>query len=151
MTDRLSITLQDAQRGHTAWIEAWKWCKAMLLAGHKLSVTVTKATRSTEMNGLLHSRIGDVAKQIEWGGKKQDIDVWKRLLTAAWLRERGEPIELLPAIDGAGVDIVFRQTSKLTGAECAELADFIMAWGDMKGVKWCRASFGADAPPEAFQ
>ena len=78
--------------------------------------------------------LADISKQMEWAGKKRDIECWKRLLTAAWLRARGEPLEMLPAVDGHGVDIVFRRTSELTKAECAELCDYIMAWAIDNGV-----------------
>ena len=57
-------------------------------------------------------------------------------------------MELLPAIDGHGVDVVFRRTSSLTRAECAELADYILAWGDGEGVEWCKQSLGRDWPEE---
>ena len=84
--------------------------------------------RSTEQNARLHAMLGDIAKQKEWAGARRDIETWKRLMTAAWLRARGEHVEMLPAIDGNGVDIVFRRTSKLSVAECSELCDFIEAW-----------------------
>jgi hypothetical protein len=61
-------------------------------------------------------------------GKKRDTEVWKRLMTAAWLRARGESVEVLPAIDGHGIDVVFRRTSSLTKAECSELLEFVLAW-----------------------
>lgn len=147
---RLSLTLRDAQSAAPQLAEAWKWIKGMLIAGHRLSFKVEKATRSVEQNGLLHSRIGDVAKHVPWAGSKRPPETWKRLLTAAWLRARGESVEILPALDGHGVDVVFRHTSELTVAECVELSDFILAWGDEHGVQWCRASLGRDAPDSAF-
>lgn len=148
---RLTVQMLDAQRGHTELMRLWAWAKPMLLAGHRLVAKVEKATRSVEQNGLLHSRIGDVAKHVPWAGAKRPPETWKRLLTAAWLRARGESIEILPALDGYGVDVVFRHTSELTVAECVELSDFILAWGDEREVPWCRASLGRDAPDSAFQ
>lgn len=147
---RLSLTLRDAQSAAPQLAEAWKWIKAMLIAGHRLSFKVEKATRSVEQSRLLHSRIGDVAKHVPWAGAKRPPETWKRLLTAAWLRARGESVEILPALDGHGVDVVFRHTSELTVAECVELSDFILAWGDERGVQWCRASLGREAPEEAL-
>jgi hypothetical protein len=73
---------------------------------------------------------------MEWAGKKRDPDVWKRLLTAAWCRAHGENIEILPALDGNGFDIVYRKTSRLTKAECADLIEYIYAWGTQNGVKF---------------
>ena len=106
----------------------WQWIKAMLVAGHRLVLEVRPQTRSDAQNKLLHAMLGDIARQVDWAGKKRDTDTWKRLLTAAWLRARGESVELLPALDGHGVDVVFRHTSKLTRAECSELCEFVMAW-----------------------
>lgn len=106
----------------------WAWIKAMLVAGHRLALEIRPETRSDAQNKLLHAMLGDIARQVDWAGKKRDTDTWKRLLTAAWLRARGESVELLPALDGHGVDVVFRHTSKLTRAECSELCEFVMAW-----------------------
>ena len=148
MTDRLTISLREPIQAHTAVGEAWLFAKAMLIAGHRMIVEIRPDTRSDAQNRLLHSRIGDIAKQIEWCGCKRDTDTWKRLLTAAWLRARGESIEILPALDGHGVDVVFRQTSKLTRAECIELSDFVMAWGSERDIQWCAASLALEVPPK---
>ena len=148
MTDRLTISLREPVQAHTAVGEAWLFAKAMLIAGHRMIVEIRPDTRSDAQNRLLHSRIGDIAKQIEWCGCKRDTDTWKRLLTAAWLRARGESIEILPALDGHGVDVVFRQTSKLTRAECGELLEFVTAWGSERNIQWCAASLALEVPPK---
>ncbi len=145
MTDRLTFTLWNPQQAHASLMEAWQWAKSMLMAGHRLVLEVRPEKRSDAQNRLLHSRFGDIARHVEWCGCKRDVDTWKRLLTAAWLRARGESIEILPALDGHGVDVVFRPTSKLTKAECVELSDYVMAWGSERGVQWCAASVGGDA------
>ena len=112
----------------------WAWIKAMTVAGHRLVLEVRPEKRSDAQNRLLHACLSEISKQVEWAGAKRDVDTWKRLLTAAWLRARGEPIEMLPALDGHGVDIVFRRTSQLTKAECAELSEFVMAWAAERGI-----------------
>jgi hypothetical protein len=43
---------------------------------------------------------------------------------------------MLPAIDGHGVDLVFRRTSQLTNAECNELIEYVQAWAVDQGVKF---------------
>ena len=112
----------------------WAWIKAMTVAGQRLVLEVRPEKRSDAQNRLLHACLSEISKQVEWAGCKRDVDTWKRLLTAAWLRARGEPIEMLPALDGHGVDIVFRRTSQLTKAECAELSEFVMAWAAERGI-----------------
>ncbi len=131
---RQTIVLRDAQTGHTAFSSLWNQAKPFLKAGHRLIVTVKPETRSDAANRLLHATLSDIARQIEWAGKKRDVDVWKRLLTAAWMRARGESVELLPAADDNGVDIVFRHTSQLSRAECSELQEYVYAWGVEHGV-----------------
>lgn len=148
MAERFETALFNAQHGHTVLRDLWTWLKPLLLSERRYRIEVYPETRSTRQNALLHSRIGDIAKHIQWAGKKRDTDTWKRLLTAAWLRARGESVELLPAIDGHGVDVVFRLTSTLTVAECVELSDYILAWGDGNGVQWSRTSLGRDVPDE---
>lgn len=101
-------------------------------AGFK--VTVEEPPRSLDQNALLHCLLTEIAGQVEWAGKKRDAECWKRLCTAAWLRARGESIEVLPAIDGHGIDVVFRRTSSLSKGECSELIDFIQAWAASQGV-----------------
>lgn len=134
MSDRLTIRLWSPVQAAKELPAVWQWIKAMLVAGHRLVLEIRPETRSDQQNKLLHAMLGDIAKQVEWAGKKRDAEVWKRLLVAAWCRARREQVELLPALDGHGVDIVFRRTSQLTRAECAELCDFVMAWCAENGV-----------------
>ena len=130
-----SATLYNAQQGHVVWSGLWPEIKAYLMAGHKLRIEVKPATRSSEQNALLHAMLTDIAKTKEWAGKRRDVETWKRLCTAAWLRARGEQVEFLPALDGHGVDIVFRRTSELSVAECSELVDWIGAWCAENGIE----------------
>jgi len=111
-------------------------CKAAIdQAPEGYAVEIKPKTRTLEQNALLHALLQRITNSVDWSGKKRDIDTWKRLLTAAWLRARGEPIELLPALDGHGVDIVFRRTSNLTVNEMIELVDFIQAWAIGQGIE----------------
>ena len=134
MSDRLSLTLWNAQQGHQELRRAWDWCKAMLMAGHKLQLDCKPETRSSAENRMLHALIGEIARQKEWAGAKRDVECWKRLLVSAWCRTRGESVEILPALDGHGVDIVPARTSKLTKAECADLIGYVQAWAADNGV-----------------
>lgn len=124
------LFLANAQQAHTALAALWRDLKPWLIAEHRFEVEVRPERRNTEQNALLHALLSDIAGRVEWAGKKRDVETWKRLMTAAWLRARGESIEVLPAIDGHGIDVVFRRTSSLTKSECAELITFIQAWMD---------------------
>ena len=126
----IQIRCINAQQAHSDLTGVvWPAIKGQLLAGGRpLTVEVREEKRSDAENRLLHALLGHISKTQEWAGKKRDIETWKRLLTAAWCRAIGEQVELLPALDGHGVDIVFRRTSQLTRKECADLIEFIFAW-----------------------
>lgn len=100
----------------------------MRTAPDGLVVTVSEPTRTSAINAALHAKLGEIARTREWAGKRWDSETWKRLLTAAWSRATGEPLHMLPALDGAGVDIVWRKTSAMTQREMRELLAFIEAW-----------------------
>ena len=91
-------------------------------------VTIKPPTRNLEINAALHAKLTEIADSREWAGKRWDVETWKRLLVAAWSRATGEALVMLPALDGAGVDIVFRRTSAMTQAEVRELLTFIECW-----------------------
>ena len=76
----------------------------------------------------------DVADQVEWAGQKLSVDQFKRLMTSAWLRARGEQVQVLPALDGNGVDVIYEKTSRMTVRQVSELCDYIEAWGSEHGV-----------------
>jgi len=136
VTQRVSIQLWSPQQAHQAITgQFWPHIKAALTAGHRLILEIKPETRSNAENRLLHALIGEIAKQVEWAGAKREPEVWKRLLTAAWCREQGLSVEVLPALDGHGVDIVPVRTSKLTRGECADLITYVQAWAASHGVR----------------
>jgi hypothetical protein len=92
-------------------------------------VTVEPEKRSLDQNAALHARIGEIAKVRTWDGRKWDTETWKRLFCAAWCRATAqESVTILPALDGAGVDLIPRRTSDLSQRECSDLIEFINAW-----------------------
>lgn len=91
-------------------------------------ITVAEPTRNSAINAALHAKLTEISRAHEWAGKRWDVETWKRLLTAAWNRATGQQVVMLPALDGQGVDIVFRRTSELTQAECRDLLEFIESW-----------------------
>lgn len=108
-------------------------------AGRVLRVTVGEPKRTLAENAKLHAMLSEIADQVEWAGKKRDVEVWKRLVVSAWCRARGEPVEILPALDGHGIDIVPVRTSKLSKKDCAELIEFVYALGAEHDVKFTEA------------
>lgn len=99
-------------------------------------IVIKDQDRSGEQNKKLHACLTDIANQVEHAGKKWDVLIWKRLLTAAWLREAGEQPQMIPAVDGNGFDVVYERTSKLSVKQCASLLEWIQAFGAEHQVRW---------------
>lgn len=99
-------------------------------------VTIHEPKRSNVRNAQLHAVITDVSKQLQWAGEWMEVEDWKRLLTAGWMRATNRKVKLVPAIDGHGFDVLYQRTSKLSEAECRELIQYVYAWGVDQGVKF---------------
>lgn len=123
-----TVTLRTAAQAETILRRAADWIKRRVSDGRAVVLTLEDERRNLEQNALLHALLTDISQRHEWAGRKRDIDTWKRLFVAAWCRTRGEQIEMLPALDGHGVDIVFRRTSKMSKSDVSELIDYVQAW-----------------------
>lgn len=123
-----TTTLRSSEDAKAKLRRLLPWLVERLEAGRQFVLTVEEERRTLSQNDKLHALLTEISKEIEWAGKKRDVDCWKRLLVAAWLRSRNENVELLPALDGMGVDIIFRKTSKMNKAELSELIDYVEAW-----------------------
>lgn len=149
MTDRLSITLRDPQTGHSELMRAWHWAKAMLMAGHRLTLEIRKATRSTGQNSLLWSLLTDLSRQVEWSvdGRttKLEPEEWKDILSAGLTKSQ----RVAQGIEGGWV-MLGQRTSRMTVGEMTDLITCGHAFGDRQGVKWSRTSLGREVPEEAF-
>lgn len=111
-------------------------------APHGMVVQIKAPGRTSAENALLHLLISDIAKQTEWAGKKLDAESWKRLLVASWCRVRGEPLELLPALDGHGFDVLPAKTSHLSKRDCSELIEYVYCWGAENGISFSEQKDG---------
>lgn len=99
-------------------------------------ITFSEDDRTAEQNAKLHAMLSDISRQVEHAGKKWNVLIWKRLCTAAWLREIGESATMIPALDGNGFDVIYEKTSKLGVKKCASLIEWISAFGAEHQVRW---------------
>lgn len=80
----------------------------------------------------------DIDRQRDWpegSGHHIGSEKWKQLLLLAWERAHdGEDGEILPSIDGAGFDIVYRRPERLAKVEMSELLAFADAWCAERGI-----------------
>lgn len=134
MSERITRRLFEPVQAHKALMGLWPQIKSETMAGNRLVLELRPETRSLAENAMLHALLGEIAKTVPWAGQKRDIETWKRLMTAAWLRARGQSVEVLPALDGHGIDVVYTPTSTLTKAEAADLIEFVLCWSAEHGV-----------------
>lgn len=111
-------------------------CLAQLDPKRRYVVTIDEPKRSLVRNAQLHAVLTDIAQQLQWHGEYHDVEDWKRMLTAGWMRATNRKVKLVPAVDGSGVDVLYQRTSKLTEAECRELIQYVYAFGVDQGVKF---------------
>lgn len=96
--------------------------------------------RNSEQNRKLHAALNDISRCVVWHGQRLPAGVWKRLCTAAWLREEGERPIMVPALDGLGVDVIYERTSKLSIKRMSSLIEWVMAFGSEHEVRWSDAA-----------
>lgn len=146
-TERFSTVLINAQHGRTAILDAANWAKPWLIAGHRLSLTITRETRSTAQNRMLWSILADIARQVEWpvDGRLQKLEPeeWKHILSAGLKKSQ----RVAQGIEG-GFVMLGQRTSRMTVAEMADLITLGHAFGDQRGVRWSKTSLGRDWPEE---
>lgn len=109
---------------------------AVTSAPEGMVVEVKEPTRSLEQNAKLHAMLEDLEQQVEWHGMKMTKTVWKRVCTAAMLREQGESPMLVPSLDGHGVEIIYEKTSKMGKRMMADLIEWVYCFGAEHGVTW---------------
>ena len=135
MAEKMTLRLWQPVQAHQAIATAWAECvKPMLLAGHRLVLEVKPEKRSIPQNARLHAMLTELAAQCDWHGQKLPMEVWKRLCMAAWMREERQSPQLVPALDGHGVDIIYERTSRLSKDECGRLMEWIEAFAAERGV-----------------
>lgn len=99
-------------------------------------VEIREPTRNLQQNAALHAALTDIAQQMKWHGQSLSVDIWKRLCTGAMLREQGRPVQMIPALDGQGFEVIYQPTSKMGVRMMSDLIAWIYAFGAENGIKF---------------
>lgn len=107
-----------------------------------LVVKFGKATnkRKLEQNKKIHAMLADISRQVEWFNNKFTVEQWKRLTMASWLREEDSRPDMIPALDGNGIDVIYEHTSQLTIKRMASFIEWVYAFGAEHDVIWSEKS-----------
>jgi hypothetical protein len=131
MTERQRFTLWEPVQAHKVLTQQiWPLLKSLLMAGHRMVVEIKPETRTLAQNARLWAMLTDVAKQVDWYGRKLNAEEWKHVMTASMTKQ-----DVVPGIDG-GFVVLGKSTSKMTKPEMSELQDLIEAFGAQQGVRF---------------
>jgi hypothetical protein len=131
MTERQRFTLWEPVQAHKIiTLQLWPLLKSMLMAGHRVVVEIKPETRTLAQNARLWAMLTDVAKQVNWYGRKLSEEEWKHVFTASLSKQ-----DVVPGIDG-GFVVLGKSTSKMTKPEMSELQQLIEAFGAQQGVRF---------------
>ena len=131
MSERLSIQCYEPIQAHKAMTgQLWPALKSMLMAGHRMVLTLAPETRSSKQNRRMWAMLGEIAAQVDWYGQKLSADDWKHVLSASLRKQRA-----VPGIDG-GFVVLGLSTSKMSKGEMVELQELIEAFGVEHSVKF---------------
>lgn len=142
MTDRVNLTLYSVTQMATELPRVIDWLKAMLVAGHRLVLSIRTETRTSKQNNMMWSCLTDLSKQVTWFGKKLTKEGWKDFITGHL-----DGQDLVPNMDGTGFISIQRgrSTSAMTIKDMVAVIDLCHAFGSDQGVQWSPTSLGRDA------
>ena len=116
---------------------AWMWVKPMLMAGHRLVLSITLESKTREQEEKYHAMIGEVAEQAQHLGSSWQAEDWKRLLLDKFARETGRTHgKVIPNLDKTGVVEVGILSRKFNKVDGAEFIEWLYAWGIENGVTY---------------
>jgi hypothetical protein len=130
MTEKLTATLYNPQQGYQQLLNAWTIAKSMLMAGHRMVLTIKPETRTLSQNNRLWAMLTDVSNQVDWYGRKLTPEDWKHVMSASLKKQ-----DVVPGLDG-GFVVLGLSTSKMTKSELGDLMTLIEAFGANHGVKF---------------
>ena len=113
----------------------WPTLKAMLMAGHRMTIEIKQSKRSTEQNAMFHSLIDKISKAMAAVGSTWTSDDWKRLLIDQWAHDTNRKIgKVCPSLDGERIVQLGLQSHKFTTTESSEFIEFLLAWSALKSI-----------------
>ena len=134
MTERISLSLWEPVQAKQAVNHIWVTAKALLLAGHRLVITLAPETRTQAQNRLMWPLLTAYSKQLQWPINGRLVymtpDEWKDVLSAAF---KGETVRLAMGLDG-GVVMLGLRTSKFSKKQFAEWIEFLYSTAAARGV-----------------
>jgi hypothetical protein len=128
VAETLKAHLLNPQQARAPFENAWNMAKALLSAGHRLTLELKPEKRSDAQNRRLWAMLADISRQVDWYGQKLAPEDWKHIFSASLKKQRA-----VPGLDG-GFVVLGLSTSKMTKAEMSELQELMAAFAAERGV-----------------
>ena len=109
-------------------------CRHVMTADEGYIVTIAEPSRNLEQNAKLHAVLSDIAKQVDYHGKRRSVEFWKGVFVSGWQIATGEKPEIVPGLEGEFINIR-ESTTTLSIRRMASLIEYISAWCAMSEVK----------------
>ena len=99
-----------------------------------------RAIRTNLQNRFIHAHLNDIADQLAWPkdtGELHTAEWWKRRCTLQWMLDNKMPAEIITPLYDHGDEefgLLLPHTSDLNTKQCAELSEWIIAFGTTHGV-----------------
>lgn len=107
------------------------------------SVVIAPPQKKREQEEKYHAMIGDIARQVEYAGRKWDAEDMKRLLIdefAEEMRQAGTPLHhdsrVIPSFDGRRIVQLGIQSRQFYVKEASDFVEYLFAFGAQHGVVW---------------
>ena len=138
-----SITIRTGEQQRPLMLRVWQMVTEMIKGG-PVVVTLTRESKTREMEKKYHCMINDISKQVTFFGTKTYApEIWKALLVDKFEQEKlgmGEPLthpgQLITSMDGRRTITVRPSTTQFRKHEAAEFIEFLYAQGCEMKVNW---------------
>lgn len=94
-------------------------------------VTISEPKRNLDQNARMWAMLTDVARQVEWYGKRLAAEDWKAIFSSS-LRK----LTVVPNLDGSGFVALGTSTSSMSKSEMSDLIELMFAFGAERDVRW---------------
>lgn len=99
--------------------------------GCKVRIT-GMSDRTAKQNRMLHASIDDIARQVDWYGRKLKGHEWRMMFSAALDKQ-----DVVPGING-GFVVLGKETKSMSKQRFGDLITLVLEFGDSKDVQWSR-------------
>lgn len=139
---KLLFTIKDKTSLRDTMQTVWENVCQGIKAG-PVVVELGRVNKSREQEKRYHAMIGDIAKQIDFDGKKFSVEVWKAKLVDQFeeeYRAMGKTLSTpgfcVVSLDGRRAVQVRPSTTRFKSAEASDFIEYLFSFGAGESIEW---------------